>query len=284
MKKTALILEGGALRSLFTSGVLDVFMEHDIYFPTVCGVSAGSLCAVSYLSKQIGRNAELNIGYVNDKRYLGLHSLIHDKMIFNFDFMFGELSHTLVPLDYETFYASKQKLVAFTTDVATGESVTFENDNDCDILLACRASSSMPMLSKNVEIDGREYVDGGVSASIPYKWALDRGYEKIVIILTRDINYRKKPTSGLMKSLYRKCYKDNPQLVEKMTDAPERYNQYVEEIIELEKSGRIFVIRPEEEVKVSRTEKDTKKLRALYNTGREIGEKQLENMLAYLNS
>lgn len=284
MKKTALILEGGALRGLFTSGVLDVFMENNIYFPMVCGVSAGSLCAISYLSKQIGRNAELNIGYVNDKRYLGLHSLIHDKMIFNFDFMFGELSHTLVPLDYETFYASEQNLVAFTTEVATGRSVAFEKDSNCDIMLACRASSSMPLLSKNVEIDGVDYVDGGVSASIPYKWALENGFEKIVIILTRDINYRKKPTNSLMKMLYKHSYKNNTGLVEQLITAPYRYNQYVEDIISLEKSDRIFVIRPETEVKVSRTEKDTKKLRALYNTGLEIGRKQLGNMMKYLES
>lgn len=282
MEKAALILEGGALRSLFTSGVLDVFMEHDIYFETVCGVSAGSLAAISYLSKQIGRTARLNIGYVRDKRYLSIHSLIHDKMLFNFDFLFGELSHTLVPLDYDTFYASKQNLVAITTDVQTGKAVAFEKNSGCDILLACRASSSLPLLSKNVTIDGRDYVDGGVAESIPYRWAIEQGYEKLVLILTRDITYRKKPVGEGMQRLYRSKYKDNPDLVEALISAPEHYNQMVEEIIELEKQGRLFVIRPEERVKVSRTEKNTKKLKELYQIGRTIGEKQLDGMLEYL--
>ncbi len=282
MKKAALILEGGALRSLFTSGVLDVFMEHDIYFPTVCGVSAGALAAISYLSRQIGRTANLNIDYVNDKRYLSIHSLIHDEMLFNFDFLFGELSHELVPLDYDTFYASKQNLVAFTTDVENGKSVAFEKNSGCDILLACRASSSLPLLSKNVTIDGRDYVDGGVSMSIPYQWAIDKGYEKIVLVLTRDISYRKKPVGELVQKLYRSKYKNNPDLVEALISGPERYNKMADEISELENKGRLFVIRPEERVRVSRTEKNVKKLRELYQIGRTIGEKQLEDMLEYL--
>lgn len=284
-EKTALILEGGALRSFFTCGVLDVFMENDIYFPCVGGVSAGSLCAINYLSKQIGRTAKVNLDFVNDKRYVSLKSLIKDKMIFNFDFLFGEISHELVPLDYETFFSNKQqKFFAFTTDCETGETKAFEKDNCSDFLTACRASSSMPVLSKEVEVEGRNYLDGGVANPIPYEWAMENGYEKIVLILTRDISYRKKPLSKLMKMMYRGKYKNRPGFLKTVYNVPEHYNEIVENIIRLEKEGKIFVIRPEEPVKVKRVDHDKEKLRELYQIGRETGGKSIKPMLEYLNS
>lgn len=282
MEKSAIILEGGALRSFFTSGVLDVFMENNIYFPCVCGVSAGSLCGLNYLSKQIGRTAKINLDYRDDKKYISLHSLIKDKMIFNFDYLFGEISHELVPFDFDTFYSNKNSLVAFTTDCKTGKSVAHEKAESEDILMACRASSSMPLLSKIVEIDGRECLDGGVADPIPYNWAFDNGYEKVVLVLTRDIEYRKKPTSNLMKKLYEKTYGDYPELLKTIYNIPEHYNQLCENIIKLEEEGRIFVIRPEEPVKVKRLEKDKEKLKELYNQGRQAAEKRLDNMLEYL--
>lgn len=281
-EKSAIILEGGALRSFFTCGVLDVFMENNIYFPCVCGVSAGSLCGINYLSKQIGRTAKVNLDYVNDKRYLSLRSLIKDKMIFNFDFLFGEISHKLVPLDYDAFYNSEQNFVAFTTDCQTGKSVAHEKNICEDILTACRASSSMPLLSKIVELEGKEYLDGGVSNPIPYQWAFENGYEKVVLILTRDIHYRKKPLSPLIKKVYAQKYKAYPELLETIYNIPDHYNSLADEILKLEKQNKIFVIRPEEPVKVKRTEKNTEKLKALYNTGRETGAKQLEPMIEYL--
>lgn len=282
MKKSALILEGGALRSFFTCGVLDVFMEKDIYFPCVCGVSAGSLCGISYLSKQIGRTAKVNLEFRDDKKYISLHGLIKEKMIFNFDYLFGEISHNLIPLDYDAFYSSCQNLVAFATDCKTGKSVAFEKDKCKDILTACRASSSMPLLSKIVEVDGRECLDGGVAMPIPYEWAFDNGYDKAVLVLTRDVTYRKKPQSNLIKHLYAKTYAEYPLLVETIYKIPDHYNQLAEEIVKLEKQGKIFVIRPEEPVKVKRLEKDKEKLKELYEIGRATAEKQLESMLEYL--
>lgn len=281
--KTALILEGGALRSLFTCGVLDVFMENNIYFPCVCGVSAGAMCAISYLSKQIGRTAKINLDYVNDKRYISINSLIKNKMLFNFDFLFGEITHELVPLDFDTLYNSVQKLFVFTTDCKTGQSVAHEKGRCKDILTACRASSSMPVLSKPVKIDGHEHLDGGIADPIPFKWALDNGYDKIVLVLTRDIDYRKKEQSSVLKRIYNKSYKNYPELVETMYNIPKHYNELANEIAELEKQGKIFVIRPQEPVKVKRTEKDTQKLQELYEIGRKIGESMIIPMTEYLN-
>ena len=281
-KKTALILEGGALMSLYTCGVLDYFMEKDIYFPCVCGVSAGSLCAISYLSRQIGRTAEVNLKFVNDKRYMSLHSLIKDKMIFNFDFLFGEISHNLVPLDYDTFYNSTEEFFAFVTDCESGKSVACEKGKCSDILKACRASSSMPVLSKIVELDGHKYLDGGTANPIPFEWAIENGYERIVLVLTRDIDYRKKPLSGMIKKVYGKKYAQYPELLKTIYNIPDHYNSLAEQIVKLENEGRLFVIRPDEPVRVKRTEKDTKKLEELYAVGRRVAENRIDEMMEYL--
>ena len=144
MQNGALILEGGSLRSLFTSGVLDVFMEHNLYFSDVTGVSAGSLTGVNYVSRQPGRSAKLNIDYVNDKRYLGVNNLILHHEIFNFDFLFNDLSHSILPMDFDTFYKSPQRFTAVATNLRTGEAEYFEKSSCSDILTAIRASSSMP--------------------------------------------------------------------------------------------------------------------------------------------
>lgn len=281
-KKTAVILEGGALRSFFTCGVLDVFMENNIYFPCVCGVSAGSLTAVSYLSRQIGRTAKVNLDYVNDKRFMSMHSFVKNKMYFNFDFLFGEITHELVPLDYDTFYNSEQEFITFTTDCKTGESIAHSNRTSNDILHACKASASMPILSKMFTIGDSEHLDGGISNPIPYQWAIDNGFDKIVVVLTRDINYRKKPLSSIIKQIQNKMYSQYPKLIEKLNAQPQLYNETVEKICELEKQNKIFVIRPLEPVKVKRTEKDTKKLLELYNIGRDITQSRLDEMLEYL--
>ncbi len=281
-KKTALILEGGALRSFFTCGVLDVFMENDIYFPCVCGVSAGALTAVSYLSKQIGRTAKVNLDYVNDKRFMSFHSFIKNKMYFNFDFLFGEITHELVPLDYDTFYDSEQEFVTFTTNCETGESIAHSNRTSDDILHSCKASASMPILSKMFTIGNSEHLDGGITAPIPYQWAIDNGFEKIVVVLTRDIDYRKKPLSSAIKKLQNYKYKQYPKLIGRLNSQPQLYNETVEKIIELEQHNKIFVIRPNEPVKVKRTEKDTKKLRELYDIGKSVTQSRLNEMLKYL--
>lgn len=280
--KTALILEGGALRSQFTCGVLDVFMENDIYFPCICGVSAGSMCAISYLSRQIGRTSKITIDYSNDKRYISIRNLIKHKMIFNFDFLFGEITYELVPLDTDTLFNSKQKLVVFTTDCSTGKSVAHEMGKCDDILLACRASSSMPVLSKTVVLDGVEHLDGGIADPIPYKWAFENGYDKVVLVLTRDIDYRKKGQSKALEKVYKRTYKKYPELVNTLCNVPKHYNDMAEEIAELEKQGKLFVIRPHEPVKVKRTEKDVQKLRELYEIGRKVGEEMLAPMTEYL--
>lgn len=283
MKQSALVLEGGALRILFSCGVTDVFMENNIHFPCICGVSAGSLCGLNYISGQIGRTAKINIDFANDKNYLGIHSLIKNKMIFNFDYLFGEISHDLVPFDYDAFDANTENLVAFTTDCQTGKSLAHEKNKSEDIFMACRASSSMPLFSKTVNVDNHICLDGGPAMPIPYQWAFDHGFEKVVLVLTRDINYRKKPLSAAVKKLYAKEYAQYPQFLNTLYNIPNNYNSLVEKIIKLENEGKIFVIRPQVPVTVKRTEKNVKKLRELYEQGREEGKNRMNEMLEFLN-
>lgn len=282
MEKTALILEGGSLRCMFTAGVLDVLMEEGIRLPCVVGVSAGALSGINYVSGQIGRTAKVNLDFVRDKRYLGLGNLVRRHSVFNFDFLFGEVSDTLVPLDRAAFDSSDQRFVAVATDVRSGEAVYFDKATCGDIMMACRASASMPLLAPIVEVDGIPCLDGGVSVSVPVDWALEQGYEKVVLVLTRHKGYRKKPVGMAMRRAYEEAYREYPLLVQRLEQVPARYNHLQSKISRLEKEGRVFVIRPREPVRVSRMERNLEKLEALYAIGRQTALERLTDMTAYL--
>ena len=191
MEKWALAMEGGSLRCMFSAGAVDVMMERQLWANGVFGVSAGALTGVNYVSRQVGRTAQVNLDFVNDKRYLGLGNLIFKKSIFNFDFLFGEISDSLLPLDREEFARSEMEFTAVTTDCRTGQPAYWEKHRCGDIYGAIRASASMPLLSPTVEVEGIPCVDGGVSVSIPYRKPLEEGYGKVVVITTREHGYRK---------------------------------------------------------------------------------------------
>lgn len=282
-ESTALVLEGGSLRCLFTAGVLDTFIANGIEFPCVGGVSAGSLSGLNYVSKQMGRTAKVNMDYVKDKRLMGIRSLIRNRSIFNFDFLFDDIGKELIPFDEETFYNSPQRYVAFATDCKTGKLVSFEKGKTKDMMMACRSSCSMPLLSPIVHVEGMECLDGGIANPIPVDWAMNEGYEKIVVVLTRQEGYRKQPVSSAMMRAYERSYRDYPRLLKKLKQIPKHYNEIQENIARLENEGRIFVIRPEEPVLVSRVEKDVQKLRDLYEIGKTIADERMKDMLAYLN-
>lgn len=282
MVQSALVLEGGALRCLFTAGVVDAMMKAGIDCSCVIGVSAGALCGVNYVSNQIGRTAEVNIRYVRDKRYLSARNWLRRRGFFNFDFLFGEVSETLVPLDYKTFDESEKRFIAVSTECKSGEVRYFEKGICPDIFKAVRSSCSIPLLEPMVQVEGEDCVDGGVAMAIPYQKAMDEGYEKIVVVLTRDIMYRKKALSPSIMRLYERIFKEYPQLLEAIRTAPDRYNQMTEEIRRLEADGKIFVIRPESPVMVGRMERDRKKLKALYREGRRIGKKRMRELKEYL--
>lgn len=282
MIKAALVLEGGALRGMYTSGVLDTFLKNNMEFECVAGVSAGALNAMSYISKQPGRSAKINLEYCDDPRYIGRKAFIKNKGIIGYDYLFGDISKNKVPFDFKSFENTNQRFVIVTTNCEKAETEYLERSNCKDLFKAAQASSSMPLASAMVEINNNHYLDGAVTTSIPVKWALEQGYEKIVVVLTRDKTYRKPMISNKMKKLYKLAYHKYPELIEKLNTMPERYNKLQEELLELEKEGKIFIIRPEKEVTVSRLEKDKTKLENLYKEGIAEAEKNLESLKNYL--
>ena len=282
MIKAALVLEGGALRGMYTSGVLDTFLKNNMEFECVAGVSAGALNAMSYISKQPGRSAKINLEYCDDPRYIGRKAFIKNRGIIGYDYLFGDISENKVPFDYTTFKNTKQRFVIVTTNCEKAETEYMERSNCNDLFKAAQASSSMPLASAVVEINENHYLDGAVTTSIPVKWALEQGYEKVVVVLTRDKEYRKPMLSKKMRKLYKLAYHKYPKLIDKLNTMPERYNKLQEELIDLEKEGKIFIIRPEKEVTVSRLEKDKAKLENLYNEGIAEAEKSLEALKKYL--
>ncbi|MDW0616804.1 patatin family protein [Mannheimia haemolytica] len=277
--KVGLVLEGGGLRGIFTAGVLDVFLDEHIHIDGAICVSAGALFGVNLPSKQKGRALRYNKKYAKDKRYMGLHSLLTTGNIVNRDFAYYELPSKLDPFDQQAFEDSGMDFWVTVTNVETGEPEYIKIDNVFEQMEAFRATSSMPIVSKIVEIEGKKYLDGGVSDSIPVQKFIEMGYDKIIVVLTRPLEYRKKPSSMW---LFKRFYKKYPKLVQRWENRYAEYNQAVEQIIQLNEKQQIFVIRPSRTVKISRLETDVNKIQAMYDLGVEDAKNALAGLRAYL--
>ena len=277
----ALVLEGGAFRGLYSQGVLDALMENDINFSCVVGVSAGALAGLNYCSGQIGRSARINLAYRHDSRYVGVRALRKAHSIVNLDFILKDVN-AYEPFNEQYFRNPERKYVAVCANVNTGKAEYMEKSSCSDIIAAAKASASMPYVSPEVIIDGQPYLDGGTSCKIAYQWAIDQGYEKIVVIRTRQREYRKKPMTR-ENEMAEFFYRRNPQFAKALADSNINYNRQCDELISLEKQGRIFVIAPEKEVKVSRVESDVEKLGELYFEGYREMLEHLDELKAYLN-
>jgi len=282
LEKAALILEGGALRSFFTSAILDFFIEHDVEFEYVHGVSAGTLCAMNYISKQRNRSANINLHFLHDKRYISVSNLWNNGGIFNLDFLFSPECFAYSPFDWDAYRQSQQIFEITATNCESGQAHVFRKEQNNDQVEAIKASSSIPLLSDIRIIDDQPYLDGGIADSIPYKRAQQLGYDKIVVVMTRDINYRKPENGAAMNNLVKQRYKQYPNFVHSFIDRPKHYNQALTEIENLEKQGEIFVLRPEDPVTVSRFERDNTKLIDLYHKGTEAIVEQMPALKKYL--
>ncbi len=280
--KGAMCLEGGSLRGLFTAGVLDALLDNEVYIEYVNGVSAGSMNGMNYISRQRGRSKRINLKYLHDKRYISYKNMFKSRQIFNFDFLFDDISNKYDIFDWESFNDKTKKYEVVATDVITGESRFFDKNNCSDIISAVKASASMPVMSKMIDVEGRKYLDGGISTSIAYKRAFDVGYSKAIVVLTREEGYRKKPVNKINESIYRRYFKPLPNLVEKLMTVPERYNKMQEEMEELAKEGKLLIIRPQNKVTVQRLEHSSVKLEKLYNEGYEEGLKNIENIKNFI--
>ena len=281
--KKGLVLEGGAMRGMFTAGVIDVLMENGIEFDGAIGVSAGAAFGVNYKSKQIGRVIRYNTRFVRDKRYCGLRVLMKTGNIFSTEFCYHEVPLKYDVFDFDTYEQSPMEFHVVCTDVETGDAVYHKyegrHDHGFDWI---RASASMPLVSRIVEIDGIKMLDGGIADSIPVQYFESIGYHRNLVVLTQPQGYRKKK-NGMM-SLIKRKYKNYPGLIEAMASRHERYNETVAYIEAKEKAGALFVIRPESELPVSRVERDPEKLRAAYEIGRETAQRQLAQIQEYLAS
>ncbi|HDX0996159.1 TPA: patatin family protein [Pasteurella multocida] len=278
--KVGLVLEGGGMRAMFTAGVLDVFLTENVQVDGIVAVSAGVLFGVNYPAKQYGRALRYNKKYLNDKRYMGWHSLLTTGNIINKDFAFYELPFTLDPFDAETFRQSKINFYATLTNVQTGEAEYVKLDDVFNEMEVLRATSAMPFVSKMVEINGQYYLDGGIADSIPLKKCQALGYDKIIVVLTRPLEYRKKPTPSWIFNLF---YRDYPHLVEKLKTRYQNYNDTVEEIIRLNNNKDIFVIRPSHHLPISRIEKDVEKVQAMYDLGITDAKREMAALKAFLS-
>ncbi|EIT86312.1 patatin [Fictibacillus macauensis ZFHKF-1] len=267
MQGTGLVLEGGGMRGLYTAGVLDYFMEHDLYFPYVIGVSAGACNAMSYLSRQKGRNRVVNLDFVRHPDYISYRNLLlKKKSLFGMDLIFDDIPNKHVPFDFETFYQAQEQLVIGTTDVTTGQPIYYNSkEHEEHIMTILRSSSSIPFMSPPVSYNEQMLVDGGVSDPIPIRKAQWDGHRRNVIILTQNVGYRKKKPkwNWLAKQLYKKL----PGLMPVLLERYKTYNETLAYIEQLERKQEVFVIRPLQKLKVSRTERNPYKLAALYEQG-----------------
>lgn len=266
--KIGLVLEGGAMRGVFTAGALDYFLDQGIQFPYVIAVSAGACQGLSYISGQRGRNIEVIKKFIHDKRYLSLRNIMTEGGFFGFQFMFCEIAGKYVPFDFEAFEDSNQEFVVVATDQKSGKPVYFYKSmlHMRKMFQACIASSSMPMAAKPVEILGRRYMDGGVSDSIPIEQAFLDGCDKIVVVLTRGRYYRKKP-STFGQTIARLCYRKDQSFEKVMENRYLNYNAALEKLSQLEKEKRAIIIRPFDEVRVRRTDRNLEKLMEFYHDG-----------------
>ncbi|MBO5497811.1 MAG: patatin family protein [Bacteroidales bacterium] len=265
IEDTALVLEGGGLRGVFTCGVLDCFMDHGIRFPFAVGVSAGACNGLSYMSGQRGRAKASNIDLMDEYHYVGFRYLLTQGCIMDFKLLFEDFPEKIIPYDYDAYFSNPDRFVMVTTNCLTGQAEYMEEKSDPGrVMDIVRASSSLPFVSRITYVDGIPMLDGGIADSVPVEYAFSQGYDRMVVVLTRNRGYRKKDSAmPLSKIIYRKY----PLLQKALSERNSLYNKTMDMIESLEEEGRIIVIRPQKPVEVGRMEKDTARLSALYDEG-----------------
>lgn len=279
VEKTGLVLEGGAMRGVFTCGVLDFFMDHGIRFPYVIGVSAGACNGASYVSNQRGRAKYSNIDLLEKYRYVGFKQYLKNRNIMDFDLLFDDFPNKILPFDFKSYAKANISFEMVVSNCLTGEAEYLEEYADHDRLLSIlRASSSMPFFSPVTDVDNTPMLDGGVCDSVPVQRCLDKGYKKMVVVLTRNKDYRKK-TAGLKIPKF--LFKKYPKMREAINRRNEIYNRQLEQVDELEKAGKAIVIRPIEPMTINRIENNTEVLSHFYNHGYDCAKKMsnLQNLI-----
>lgn len=273
-RKTALVLEGGGMRGVFTSGVLDAFMKYDLTFPYIVAVSAGACNGMSYVSHQPRRARISNIDYLARYKYIGLRHLVTQGCIFDRELLYDKFPNQYLPFDFDTFFSSPMTFEMVTTNCLTGQPMYLSERHDRQRALdIVRASSSLPYVSKIVDVDGIPMLDGGIVDSIPLQHAIDMGHPTNVLVLTRNRGYR---DTGKDMKIPRFIYRKYPRLRVVLSRRLAVYNAQLEYVERMEDEGRVICIRPERPMEVDRIEKDIAKLERLYEEGFALGERFCE--------
>lgn len=274
--KIGLVLEGGGMRGVYTTGVLDCFQDHNLDFDYIIGVSAGACHATSFLSRQRGRSFLINSEYSQDKRYISFRNYLQTRSLFGMKFIFHDIPDHLLPFDYQTYADNQTDFIVGVTDVLTGKPYYFKNPSSKEVNEVVAASSAIPIFSPMVEIDGKQYLDGGTSDPIPVKKALEDGCDKLVIVLTRPRGYCKQPEG--FRSVYRRKFRKYPKMIEALDRRHEIYNQSLKLVDKLEKEGRAVVLAQSVPVSIGRFEKNPEKLLKLYKLGIKDASDQLKKI------
>lgn len=280
--KTGLVLEGGAMRGLFSAGVMDVLMENNITFNGAVGVSAGACFGCNYKSEQNGRAIRYNLRFCKNKRYCSTRSLITTGDMFGAEFCYHTIPDKLDIFDGQAFEENPMEFFSVSTDIKTGKAVYHRmNKANYHEFEWLRASASMPLFSRIVEIDGRKMLDGGISDSIPLKFMESMGYEKNIVVLTQPRNYVKSPSkiTPIIKAHYRKY----PEFIKAFEKRPAMYNNELKFICQAESAGRAFVIAPPEKLPVGHIEHNQDKLLEVYRIGRNTARQHIDNIINFLN-
>ena len=281
-KNTGLVLEGGAMRGLFTAGVIDVLMENGIEFPAFVGVSAGAAFGCNYKSRQIGRALRYNKRFCRDPRYCSFRSLFKTGDVFGAQFCYHEVPNTLDPFDGKAFNENPMAFYLVASDVETGTPFYKKIDHADDTAYEwIRASASMPIVSRVVELDGKKFLDGGVTDSIPLAF-MERQYDRNVVVLTRPRDYQKQPASKLW--LYRLTLRKYPNMLRTVRERHLMYNEQRAHVFAQEKAGKAFVICPDKPLEVGRMEHDPEQLQKAYDTGRQTALRQLGALKRFMEN
>ncbi len=281
-KNIGLVLEGGAMRGLFTAGVIDVLMENGIEFPAFVGVSAGAAFGCNYKSRQIGRALRYNKRFCRDPRYCSFRSLFKTGDVFGAQFCYHEVPNTLDPFDGKAFNENPMAFYLVASDVETGKPFYKRLDRADDTAYEwIRASASMPIVSRVVELDGKKFLDGGVTDSIPLAF-MERQYDRNVVVLTRPRDYQKQPASKLW--LYRLTLRKYPNMLRAVRERHLMYNEQRAHVFAQEKAGKAFVICPDKPLEVGRMEHDPEQLQKAYDTGRQTALRQLGALKRFMEN
>lgn len=282
MYQAGLVLEGGGMKGVYTAGVLDFFLDKGIEFSSVYGVSAGACHMCSYLSKQKGRAFAVNVDYLDTGKYCGVKSLLTTGDYFNADTLYRLIPERLNPYDHKTFHKYEGKAYSVVTNIDTGKPEYLRIKDLKKDIIKIRASASLPLISRNVKIDGHNYLDGGISDAIPLRKSIKDGNLRNIVIMTKEEGYVRRPSSQL--GLIKMRYLAYPKVYELMQERHLMYNATLKYIEEQQESGGAFVIRPKKASEVGRMEKDVRKLEALYQEGYRDAQECFEEMINYLES